>query len=261
MSGTGGYELELLERGEIVERRRCEVRPEKLSEHAYRQLIDDLQDRLPATVAIALQRAGALAGLRIIPRAGSTRAEELHRLRRACHGTRERAGLIDVLRALARTPHQVLMTVDVWTPRDRARRASPSSLRQSLTKPMNLDADMRPVIVPEQRVEHSVDTYEDRLLRGYLEQVNTRLRRVLSAAAANTSATAKAEASALLDQLLGARRDASFLDSVSELTEPPTRLTMVLAKALGISGRAGGFPSSSAAPRSSNSTNRDSRRR
>ena len=107
---------------------------------------------------------------------------------------------------------------------------SPSSLRQSLIKPMNLDADMRPVIVPEQRVEHSVDTYENRLLRGYLDQVNTRLRRVLNAATTNASATAKAEASALLDQLLGARRDASFLDSVSELTEPPTRLTMVLLK-------------------------------
>ena len=230
LSGTGGYELELLDRGEIVERRRCEIRPEKLSEQAYRQLIDDLQDRLPATVAIALQRAGALAGLRIIPPAGSTLAEELQRLRRACHGTRERAGLIKVLRALARQPHQVLRTVDVWTPRDRARRVSPSSMRQSLIKPMNLDADMRPVIVPEQRVEHSVDTYENRLLRGYLDQVNTRLRRVRNAATANATATAKAEASALLDQLLGARRDASFLDSVSELTEPPTRLTMVLLK-------------------------------
>jgi hypothetical protein len=230
LSGTGGYELELLERGEIVERRRCEIRPEKLTEQAYRQLIDDLQDRLPATVAIALQRAGALAGLRIIPPAGSTLAEELYRLRRACHGTRERAGLIKVLRALARQPHQVLRTVDVRTPRDRARRVSPSSLRQSLIKPMNLDADRRPLIVPEQRVEHSVDTYENRLLRGYLDQVNTRLRRVLNAATTNASATAKAEASALLDQLLGARRDASFLDSVSEPTEPPTRLTMVLLK-------------------------------
>jgi hypothetical protein len=232
LSGTGGYELELLERGAIVERRRCEVRPEKLSEEAYRQLIDDLQGRLPATVAIALQRAGALAGLRIIPPAGSTLAEELNRLRRACHGTRERAGLIGVLRALARQPHQVLRTVDVWTPRDRARRVSPSSLRQSLIKPMNLDAEMRPLIVPEQRVEHSVDTYENRLLRGYLDQVDTRLRRVHNAAAASASASAaaKAEAGALLDQLLGARRDASFLDSVSVLTEPPTRLTMVLLK-------------------------------
>ena len=66
-SGTGGYDIELRAGHDVVETTRCVVRPEKLSQQAYDLLIDDLQDRLPSTVAIALQHAGALAGVRIIP--------------------------------------------------------------------------------------------------------------------------------------------------------------------------------------------------
>ena len=224
----GGYDIELRDRNQVVDTRRCVVHPEKLSVGAYEQLIAELQGQLPASVAIALQHAGALSGIRIVPPRESTAGQELHRLRRACRGSGDRAGLVDVLRALARTPHQQLRTVELWMPRDRARRVPASSLRQAFAKPMSLDTKHLPQIVPDQRVEHSVDTYENRLVRTYTDQVDVRLRRL-----ANTSSSTSrlaAEARALLNQLSQSRREAAFLDHVSELSELPTRLTMVLLK-------------------------------
>jgi hypothetical protein len=227
-SGTGGYDIELHDGDQTLAAHRCVIRPEKLSDDAYERLVSDLQDQLPASVAIALQQAGALSGMRISPPGESTLAHELHRLRRACRGTPDRAGLIEVLRGLGRTPHQMLRTVDLWMPRDRARRVSPSSLCQTFANPRNLDEQHLPRVLPDQRVEHSVDTYENRLVRTYADEVDVRLRRLVNAWSATGSVGV--EAQALLDSLMRARREAEFLDEVSQLAEPPTRLTMVLLK-------------------------------
>lgn len=81
--------------------------------------------------------------------------------------------------------------------------------------------------MPESRVEHSVDVYENRLLRTFHQQVDARLRAVVNhGGSANETETANG----LLAELRRARRAASFLDGVSALTEPPSRLTMVLLK-------------------------------
>lgn len=228
LSGTGSYTLELVSDGQSIEALTCSVTPEKLSLEAYETLINDLQTRLPATVAIALQRAGALAGVRIVAPDQSTLNEELYRLRRACDGTPGRAGLVRVLEALARGPHQILANVEVWMPRDRARRVNAASLYRAFVRPMNLDERNDPQALPDHRVQHAVDTYENQLLAGFFDQVNLRLRRLLDAPKLN--ATTRDEAHDLLQRLSRARRNAEFLDEVSELSEPPTRLTMVLLK-------------------------------
>lgn len=227
-SGTGNYTLTL--RGhDFEETVRCSVRPEKISEEAFETLLDDLQERLPATIAIALQRAGALTGLDITAPQETGLAEELNRLNRACHGTATHRGLITVLRAVARRPHHVLKTVDTWTRRERARRIDPTRLYQAFSRRENLDEQKLPLTVPEQEVQHSVDVYENRVLGTFYEQVSQRLRALQLAASAATPSIAD-QAGALLHELTIARRDARFLDDVGELAEPPSRLTMVLLK-------------------------------
>jgi hypothetical protein len=226
-AGAGSYRLRLKHPGG-VEARDCYVRPQKLTQEAFAAMLVDLQRRLPATIAIALQRAGALAGLTFIDPQDTTLAEELNRLTRACMGTDTRAGLSSVLRAVARQPHQVLDTVDVWSRRERARRIDPPRLHQAFARQSNLTTALVPLQVPEKCVEHSVDVYENRLLRTFFDQLNMRVRALHHDASKSRKRAVAARATVLLDGLTRARCDAAFLDDVSELSEPPARLTMVL---------------------------------
>jgi predicted component of viral defense system (DUF524 family) len=230
VAGTGGYSLELREGGAQIEAASFSVTSEKLSPGSYEQLIDDLQWRLPVDIALSAQRAGALAGLNIIPPQDVTLASEIDRLRRACEGTAKRAGLTAVLGSLALRPHSILSSDEHWSRRERARRVNPSSLRKAFYVPNNLDDNQRPLKVPELRVEHSVDVYENRLLKAFHTQVNARLLSVVNAPSSTKQESLHEEASRLLRALRAARRDAAFLDEVSGLTEPPSRLTMVLLK-------------------------------
>jgi hypothetical protein len=228
-SGAGGYELRLSWPGGEATLATT-ITPEKLSQEAFEALIDDLQGRLPATVAIALQNAGALAGLELVPPEESTLAEELNRLTRACVGTESRPGLVQVLQSTARGPHRILASVDTWTLRERARRIDATRLHQAFARPTNLTEGLIPIRVPERRVEHTVDVYENRLLRAFHDQVNLRLRALGKAAAAAKSAAVRDQVDRLVFELSRSRSDAAFLDEVSELREPPSRVTMVLLK-------------------------------
>jgi hypothetical protein len=228
-AGAGSYRI-YLRHPDGDETLECSIRPEKLTQAAFEALLEDLQQRLPATIAIALQKAGALAGLTIVQPQETTLAEELNRLTRACSGTEMRAGLSDVLRAVAREPHHMLRGVDVWTRREKARRIDPTRLHQAFARPENLTHDGVPLRVPEKKVEHSIDVYENRLLRTYFDQVDTRLRALERGARLMRSPAVADHAGALLKDLTRARLDASFLDEVGELNEPPARLTLVLLK-------------------------------
>lgn len=229
VADTGGYSLELREGGAQIEAASFSVTSEKLSPGSFEQLIDDLQWRLPVDIALSAQRAGAFAGLNIIPPQKVTLASEMDRLRRACKGTAKREGLTAVLGSLALRPHSILGSNEHWTPRERARRVNPSSLRKAYYASNNLDENRVPLKVPELRVEHSVDVYENRLLNAFHKQVDARLRSVVNSSSSENQAL-RDEATALLWALSAARSKAAFLDEVSELTEPPSRLTMVLLK-------------------------------
>ncbi len=94
-----------------TEERTVTIRPSKISDEAFAALLDDLETRLPAAVALGLQRVGALTGIKVLPPGQSTLAQELARLRRAVRGIPERPGLSAVLAQIAQDPHQVLETV------------------------------------------------------------------------------------------------------------------------------------------------------
>jgi hypothetical protein len=232
-SGTGHYQLQLECPG-WVEERTLTIEPTKISPEAYSRLIGDLETRLPVSVALGLQRTGVLSGIDFRPPGETTLAQELIRLRRAVLGTRDvlgtlgRPGLIEVLPELARDPHRILATTELWARRERARRPHPARLPQALSVRGNLTAEKRPEHVLDTRVEHTVDLYENRLVKIYLQQVHLRLRRLVTVAEVGSLSYISDEARSLLRSLLNARRQAAFLEEVSLLEHIPTRLTMVL---------------------------------
>jgi hypothetical protein len=230
LSGAGRYRLrlDLEDYSEDVE---ATVAPEKISEVAYGRLVDELQTTLPASIAIGLQQMGALTGLQLRPPGETTLAQELHRLGRAVGGTAVRPGLASALEQIARDPHRLLHKTEEWVKRDRVRRLEPVGLIAAIQRTENIDPEFRlPIQVPDVRVEHTVDVYENRLVRTYHDQVALRLRRLAAALEAENLLTQLAEAEGLLARLKRARREASFLDEVSQSHYLPTRTTMVLLK-------------------------------
>ncbi len=107
------------------------VTPSKISLSAFAQLLDDLERGLPAAVALALKRSGALSGIDIVPPQQTTLAAELARLRRAVLGTGEvRPGLALVLEHLAQDHYEVLATQEQWLPSERASVLAPHGWRR-----------------------------------------------------------------------------------------------------------------------------------
>jgi hypothetical protein len=230
-SGAGRYRLRLECLAE-TEERIVNVRPEKISSESYARLLEDLEGRLPVSVALGLQRAGALSGIVFRPPSETTLAEESNRLKRAVAGTAGRPGLSKVLVELARSPHVILRTTEPWVLRHEARRPHPARLVQAISLAGNLAADHLPERVLDTRVEHTGDVYENRLVKSYVYQVEVRLRRLIRALEASPpSLGAQArirDQERLLRELLWARRQAAFLDEVELLAHLPTQLTMVL---------------------------------
>lgn len=228
-SNPGYYRLRLEYQGE-VEEQTITVWPQKISREAFAQMLEDLDARLPTSVAIGLQRTGALAGLKLPQLGETTLAQELVRLRRAVEGTENRPGLTEILRKLAHDPHQILKTNEIWVPQERVRRPSPSGLVQAFCRGHNLDASGRPIRVPDVRVEHTADVYENQLVKMFFELVVRRLRRVRYAFEADPKGNLLDEVQSLLEQLKKARQQAAFLDEVSQPKHLPNQITMVLLK-------------------------------
>jgi hypothetical protein len=204
------------------------VQPRKITAAAYARLLEDLEARLPAVVALGLQRAGGLAGIALPPPGQSTLAQELVRLRRAVAGVPGRPGLAAVLTELGRDPHRVLRPTEFWVRAERARRPHPARLGQALARGHGLDGEGRPDRVLDARVDPTADVYENRLVRTFAYQVDLRLRRLARALEAASQPDLLAEARALHDRLDRARRGAPFLAEVGLPTALPTRTTMVL---------------------------------
>lgn len=227
-AGAGHYRLRL-EAPAAREERLFTVYPEKISQESFAALLDDLQRRLPATIAIALQRGGALAGLEFRSPDEITLAEEVERLRVAVHGRSDRLGLVEVLARVSANPHRVGISTSLWTRKHRVRRPTPNAIICSLRVPGNIDGDGSLARVYDARSELSADTYENQLIKSYLHQVEQRLRDVhrVLLAAGNAAAGETAE---LLAAMQRARSQARFLDEVSLPHAVPQRLTMVLLK-------------------------------
>lgn len=225
-SGPGNYRLRLVTGGDAFERS-VAVAPAKISGDAFARLLEDLEYRLPVSVALGIQRTGGLAGVALPPPDRTTVEAEYFRLRRAILGAEDRPGLRDLLPALQRDPHRILAATEHWVRRHRARRPHPTRLALAFASGSNLDDEGRLLRVLDTRVEHTCDVYENRLVRTFHRQVESRLRRLVPILAARR-AELGAEAASLAEALRRARRTATFLDDVAELSHAPDRVTMVL---------------------------------
>ncbi len=108
------------------------------------------------------------------------------------------------------------MKTEQWVRAERARRLEPVGLMRALREPDNVDPERRlPLRVPDVRVEHSVDVYENRFVKLFMSRSSSRLRRLHAVFAANRSARRRRETEALLARLKRARREATFLDEVA----------------------------------------------
>lgn len=229
-SGAGHHRLQLLRDVEsAAENYVVTIRPRKLSGEQFAHLLADLET-LPGAVALSLQRMGALSGVKLLPHSETTLAAEAARLRRAVSGHAGRPGLLTVMTRIAADPHRVLRHTHEWVPRERARRPSPALLAASATLRHNVGKDGLPTRVMDTRVEHTVDVYENRLVKTFYEQVRVRVRRLLPALLAAKQNAAWSEMQGLDEDLRRARRQAAFFDNVGRLSHLPLRVTMVLLK-------------------------------
>lgn len=239
-SDPGRYRLRI-EAGAAVVEREVRVDPGKITTAAFAALLDELNERLPAEVALSLQRAGALTGVELRPPDSTTLAGELSRIRRAIRGSQDRLGLVAILDRVGRDPHRALADEAPWVRSFEARSPDPGQLARALMRAENLDVERRPLTVIDRRSVEHFDTYENRVVRTFVSAVRARAGRLTAACEAAKRTDSAAEVRALLRELDLARRQASFLDHVSDLAVPPTRLTMVLQRKPGYRAALEGF--------------------
>ncbi|MCA1841445.1 MAG: restriction endonuclease-like protein [Actinobacteria bacterium] len=227
-SGTGNYRIVLNIR-DYAETLPITIRPRKISEASYAAMIVDLQERLPTSIAIGLQKTGGLSGIQLLPPEEGTLARELVRLRRAIDGVETvRPGLAGVLRELAQNHYSTFRANEIWVDRQAVRRPSATGLVRALVRGRNTDDWGQLLQVIDRRTDHSVDVYENRLLKMFLWQVRTRLHSVLTLARQRSDEALMQEIRSLRERLDRAERLARFLDGVSLPASLPMRVSMVL---------------------------------
>lgn len=227
-ANAGHYRIALEHPG-VADRRTIRVLPRKLTPESHEAMLMELERDLPAAIALALRRGGALADLELRDLEPATMAEEVERLRQAVSGSPGRPGLVAILDAIGPRPHRVLRREELWTAAERARRVDAAGLLRAMRRPANVDEERRPRRVPDLRVEPDVDVYENRLVRAFADEVDDRLRR-LEAHCEQRPALASigVEVEELRTRLRLARRVAPFLSHVRPLAHAPRQLTMVL---------------------------------
>ncbi len=226
-AGPGWFDIEVTLPSHNL-RRRIRVEPGKIDHAAFAHLLQDLEIRLPVALAIALRDGGARLGVHLTDPAEQTLATEVARLRRAVEGG-GRPGLVSVLEELAEDPHRMLVNVGQWVRRERARRPHGADLARSLWRAGNVE-DGKIQQVLDRRVEHTVDLYENRLVKAFTTEVDRRLRRLGGVLSESGNTDLHDEISGLLVKLTRAQRAAFFLSEVGQLRSAPDRVTMVLLK-------------------------------
>ena len=201
----------------------------KVSAAQLATLITDLEERLPASIAMSLDALGAFARVNWQPPQPQTLAQELATVRRALEGDNACLGLLSLLPAIALRPHQTLREQERWVLVHTARRLHPHSLVAALSRPGNV-VDLLPLRVADRRAISTYDVYENRLIRAFVQQADQRLR-LLEVAALREPGFRKAYR-AVLQELRGkldrAWRNADFLSEVKALQAAPDRVTQVL---------------------------------
>jgi predicted component of viral defense system (DUF524 family) len=225
----GRYSLALISK-EQLEEYSFTVFPKKISEAAFDRLIEDLNEQLPVDIVMGLDRMSGFGALRISPQYRKfTLSQELERLKRVIYGTHERIGLIEILKQLSKKQHQTLFQKYEWTPRERVRRPDPTKLFHAFTRPQNVNGRL-PLQVLDIKMEHTIDVYENRMVKLFVQQVNSRIKRVLEQLASRQIVEGLQMASEMRARIGLAVQQAIFLKEVTLLDHFIPKTTMVLLK-------------------------------
>lgn len=229
-SNPGNYTLSLI-CGDIREQKTVTVMPEHFTETDIATLLSDLTDLLPKSIAAHLRQCGAQVGAEQAREQSSSVEEEWLKLRQAIVGTNEKLGLLQILPIIQRECNQILLPrLEVRTA-NKIRRPDISRLPQAISMPGNMISSDELYQMFDITVEQSLETYENQLVKTYVQLLRSRLARLQSKVKAEGAPPAMInELDALANEFHLAHMRASFLRRVKRSSILADRVTMVLLK-------------------------------
>lgn len=177
--GPGQYQISL-ECGEIQERRIITVLPRYFNDSEINHVLHDLTETLPNSIASSLQQCGGLKGKLFQANQEPSIEQQYLRLSKAISGTKERLGILQILPMIQRDCYQVLVARHELRATNRARRPDISKLPQVISMPGNVGPGGYLYQLFDQTVERSYETYENRLVKAYVQALQSQLLRLLA---------------------------------------------------------------------------------
>jgi hypothetical protein len=226
----GHYELSLI-CDDINEIRTIAVMPQYFSENDLQYIVYDLSQRLPNFIAAALQESGGLSGINLKLPTEPSIEMEFARLNRAVNGTKDKLGILQLLPIIQRECHQILVPRNELKKANQTRKPDISKLPQAMAMAGNLYSNGALKQMYDVTVERSFETYENRLVKAYVQALQSQMLRLQSRMEAVKPKHALAkELETLLSEFRLACTRAQFLREVRQPFESAGRVTMVLLK-------------------------------
>jgi len=226
----GHYELALV-CGDIKETQTIAVMPQYFSESDLHYIVFDLSERLPNYIAAELQECGGLIGTNLKLPTEPTIQNEFARLNRAVNGTKEKLGILQLLPIIQRECHQILVPRNELKNANQTRKPDISKLPQAIAMAGNLLSNGALKQMYDVTVERSFETYENRLVKAYIQALQSQMLRLQARMEAEKPKHPLAlELEKLLTEFRLACTRAQFLREVRGPFESAGRVTMVLLK-------------------------------
>lgn len=229
-SGPGQFQM-TLECGDIQEHRIITILPRYFTETEISNIFHELTSQLPISITSSLQQCGKLKEISISSKYEPSVEQQYHRLNKAIRGTKDRLGIIKLLQMIQRECHHVLVTRLELRATNKARRPDISKLPQVISMPGNIGPGGYIEQLFDQTVERSYETYENRLVKAYVQALQSQLLRLNSRLEETKGATALAEkVEELTAEFQLACSRTQFLKQVRLPFVSAGRITMVLLK-------------------------------
>lgn len=223
--GPGNYELSLQCRG-YQEQLQIALVPTNFNQNDFSALMSDLTEVLPMSIASQLQKCGAQLGS--LDNKNSLENEYLE-IRRAVTGTKERMGILQLLPIIERECHHILVPRTEIRNTNQVRRPDITKLSQIMSMPGNVLTPTKVYQMFDITVERSFDTYENRLVKAYVQALRSKLSRLQAQRHMIPPVVAR-EIETLINDFNLACARATFLREVKLPTYFAGRITMVLLK-------------------------------
>ncbi|CAN5550308.1 hypothetical protein BH11CYA1_BH11CYA1_44010 [soil metagenome] len=226
----GNYEL-TLECGDIRERRAIKVLPQHFSEVDLNTIVSDLQDRMPQLVASQLKECGALVDTNLVLDQEPSIEQEFGRLSRALNGTKQKLGLLQLLPIIQRDCYHILVPQCELKKANQTRKPDISKLATAMAMPGNIYPSGALKFMFDVTVERSYETYENRLVKAYVQAIQSQLSRLqVRVEEQKVPPAFAAELESIVSEYRLACNRAAFLREVRQPFASGVRVTMVLLK-------------------------------